>query len=81
MRVEVEGGIGVVVQVHVHLVAHSSIHVHIDFLIEIHAGGLAVAHGQRRVVDVLHRGTELQLGRSLGLDTHAALTENLLGRT
>ena len=35
LGVEVEGGIGVVVQVHVHLVAHLTRHVQVNLLVEI----------------------------------------------
>ena len=81
LRVEVERSIGVVVEVHVHLVAHTSVQTHVYLLVEVHRGGLAVAHGQRRVVDALHRGTELQLGSTLRLDAHTARTEYLLSRS
>ena len=81
LRVEVERRIGVVVQVHVHLVAHLSVDAQVDFLVEIEGGGVTVADGQRRVVDVLLRHAYLQLGRTLGLHTHTAGTEYLLGRS
>ena len=81
LGIEVEGGVGVVVEVHVHLVAHLAVHVEVDLLVEVHRGGLAVADGQRGVVDVLERGAELELGGSLRLDAHAARTEDLLGRS
>ena len=81
LRVEVHRGLGVVVQVQVHLVAHSTVHAQVDLLVEVHRGRLAVANGQRGVLDVLHRGSELQLGGSLRLDAHATRTEYLLGRT
>ena len=79
--VEVKGGIRVVVQVHVHLVAHLAVHVQVDFLVEVKTGGLAVTDRQRGVVDVLHRGTQFQFGCSLRLNAHAARAEDLLGRT
>ena len=37
--VEVERGIGVVVQVHVDFVAHAAVHAHVDFLFEIESEG------------------------------------------
>ena len=80
MRVEVEGGIGVVVQVHVHLVAHLTIQTQVDLLVEVETGGLAVTDGQRGILDILQRGTHLQLCRSLCLDTHTTRTEDLLRR-
>ena len=79
LGVEVEGGIGVVVQRHVHLVAYLAGDVEVDFLVEIDRLGVTVALGQRRVVDVLEVGTELQLCGTLGLDAHTARAEYLLG--
>ncbi len=80
LRVEVESSVGVVVEVHVHLVAHASVDVEVYLLVEVHGRCLAVAHGQRRVVDVLHRCAELQFGSSLRLYPHAAGAEYLFGR-
>ena len=80
LRVEVEGGISVVVQVHVHLVAHLAVHVQVDFLVKVEGGRLAVTDRQRGVVDALDVGTQLQLGRSLGPYAHTARTEDLLCR-
>ena len=76
----VERGIGVVVQVHIHLVTHLSVDREVDFLIKIHRRGLAVADGQRRIIDVLHRGSEFQFSRSLRFHADTAGTENLLRR-
>ena len=81
LRVEVERSVGVVVEVHVHLVAHTTVQTNVYLLVEVHRGGLAVAHGQRRVVDALHRGAELQLGSTLRLDAHTARSEYLLSRS
>ena len=81
LGVVVESGIGVVVEVHLHLVAHRAVHVQVDFLVEIDLCGLAVVHGERGVVDVFHRGTEFQLGRSLCTDAHTARTEDFFSRT
>ena len=81
LAVEVEGGVGVVVQTHVHLVAHLTREVEVDFLVEVEGSGLAVADGQRGIVDVFQRGTQFEFGRSLGLDAHTTRTENLLCRT
>ena len=81
LRVEVEGGVGVVVQRHVDLVAYLTRYVQIDFLVEINGGRLAVTLWQRGVVDVLQRGTQFQLGCSLRFDANTARTENLLRRT
>ena len=81
LRVEVEGGVGVVVKVHVDLVANLSVDVEVYLLVKVDIGCLAVSDGQRRVVDVLHRGAKLQFCRSLGLYAHAAGAENLFGGT
>ena len=81
LGIKIERSIGVVVQVHVHLVTHLTIDVQVDFLVEVNALGLTVALRQRRVVDILQRGTQLQFCCSLRLDTHATRTENLLGRS
>ena len=78
--VEVEGGVGVVVEVHVHLVAHLTVDREVDLLVEVEGRRLAVADGQRGVVDVLQRGTHLQLGRALCLHADAARAEDFLGR-
>ena len=80
LGVVVERGIGVVVQVHVHLVAHLSVDAQVNLLVEVHRRGLAVADRQRRIVHILHRGTQLQLSRSLRLHAHTARTEYFLGR-
>ena len=76
--VEVEGGVGVVVEVEVHLVADLGIGTEVDFLVEVEARGLTVTDRQRGVVDVLQRSTHLQLGRSLCLHTHTARAKDFL---
>ena len=81
LGIVVEGGIGVVIQVHVHLIAHLSVDVEIDFLIKIHHRCLTVADRQRRIVDVLLVDTELEFGRTLRLHSDAARTEDFLGRS
>ena len=80
LRIEVECGIGVVVKVHVHLVAHLSVHIQIYLLVEVHRCHLAVSDGQRWVVDVLQRSTKAQFGCSLCSYTDASGTEYLLCR-
>mgnify|MGYP000425330046 CR=1 FL=1 len=79
--IEIEGGIGVVIQVHVHLIAHLSVDVEIDFLIKIHHRRLSVADRQRRIVDALLVDTELKFGRTLSLHSDATRTEDFLGRS
>ena len=81
LGIKVKGGIGVVVQVHVYLVTHPTVHVQVDLLVEVEGCGLTVADRQRGVVDVLHRHSQLQLCRSLCLDAHTARAEYLLGRS
>ena len=76
----VKGRVGVVVEVHVHLIAHLAVHVEVDLLVEVHRRRLAVANGERRVVDVFQCGTKLQFGRSLRFDADAAGTEDFLSR-
>ena len=46
LRVEVEGGVGVVVEVHVHLVAHLAVDTEVDLLVEVHLRRLTVADGE-----------------------------------
>ena len=81
MGVEVERSVGVVVEVHVHLVAHTSVDVDVYLLVKVHGRGLAVAYWKRRIVDVLHRSSKLQLGCTLCTYAHTAGTEYLLSRT
>ena len=81
LRVEIEGSVGIVVQRHVHLVAHLTRHVQVDLLVEVDGFGITVGLGQRGVVDALQRATQLQLGRSLRLDAHTTRAEYLLGRS
>ena len=79
--IEIEGGIGVVIQVHVHLIAHLSVDVEIDFLIKIHHRRLSVADRQRRIVDALLVDTEFEFGRTLSLHSDATRTEDFLCRS
>ena len=81
LGVEVERGVGVVVQVHVQLVAHLAVHAQVDLLVEVEGGGLTVTDGQRGVVDTLQVRADLQFGRSLCLDAHTAGAKDLLGRS
>ena len=81
MSIEIESGICVVVQVHVHLVTHTSVDIEIDFLVEVHGSGLTIADGQRRIVYVLQRDSELELCGSLCLDAYTARTKDFLSRT
>ena len=80
LSIVVEGRVGVVVQVHVHLVAHLTVHAQVYFLVEVHRRRFPVTYRQRRVVDVVERCAKLQLGRSLCLYAHSARTEYLLCR-
>ena len=81
LGIEIEGGIGVVVDVHVDLVAHLTRHAEVDFLVEVEAEGLPAVGSQRGVLHVLVGAADLQLCRALGLDLHAARSEDLLGRS
>ena len=80
LGVVVEGGVGVVVQVHLHLVAHLAGHREVDFLVEVEAGRVSAVDGDGGIVHVLHVDAQLEFGRSLRLDLHAAGAENLLRR-
>ena len=79
LGVKVKGGIGVVVQVQVHLVAHLAIEVQVYLFVKVKRLGLPVSDGQRGVVDAFQVGTHLEFCRSLCLDAHAAGTKYLLG--
>ncbi len=79
LGVEVESGIGIVVQVHVHLVANLTIHRQIDFLVKVNSLSPSVSLWQRGIVDILEVGSQFQLCRTLRLDAHTAGTENFLG--
>ena len=81
LRIIVEGGIGVVIQVEIHLVANLTVQIQINLLIEVHHRGLSVADRQRRVVDILLVDTKLQFGRTLRLHPDAARTEDFLSRS
>ena len=79
--IKIEGSIGVVIQIHIHLIAHLSVDVEIDFLIKIHHRRLTVADRQRRIVDALLVDTELKFGRTLRLHSDTARTEDFLCRS
>ena len=81
LGVEVEGGVGVVVQVHVHLVTYLTVDVQVDFLVEVNSLGSSVSLWQRGVVDILEVSSQLQLSRTLRLDAHTTGAEYLLGRS
>ena len=81
LRVVGEGGVGVVVQIHVQLVAYFTVDVQVNLLVEVEAGGLSVTDRQAGVVDVLQRAAQFQFGRTLRFHTHTARTEYLLGRS
>ena len=81
LRVEVKGGVCVVTQVEVHLVADLGVHRQVYFLVEIEAGGFAVALRKRWVVGELVVVADFQLCGALGLQLNTARTENLLCRT
>ena len=81
LRVEVERGVGVVVQVHVDFVAYAAVHAHVDFLFEIESEGLPAVFREARVVRLLQVTPDFQFGGTLGFDTHATGTEYFLGRS
>ena len=59
LGVKLKGGVGVVVQLQVHLVAHASIDAQVDFLVKVEGRGLTVADRQRGVLNVLDCGANL----------------------
>ena len=81
LRIEVERGIGVVVQVHVDLVAHLTVHAQVDLHVKVEGRGLPVTGRQTGVIYALERCAHLQLSRSLCLHAHAARTEDFLCRS
>ena len=81
LRIEVERGIGVVVQVHVDLVAHLTIHAQVDLHVEVESRGLAVSGRQTGVIHTLERSAHFQFGCSLCLYAHTTRAEYLLGRS
>ena len=80
LAIKVEGSIGVIVQRHIHLVAHLTRDVDIDFLVEVNGLGLAITLRQRGIVYILEIGTQLEFGSTLRLDAHTAGTKDFLGR-
>ena len=80
LRIVVKGGIRVVVQVHVHLVAHLGIDGHVYLHVEVQTEGTSAAGGKCGVVRGLHVGAYFQFCRTLGLDVHAAGAEYLFSR-
>ena len=80
LRVEVEGGFGVVVQVHVDFVAHAAVHAHVDVFLEVETERLAAVLGQAGVVGLLHVRPDFELGRPLRLDAHSPRAEDFFCR-
>ena len=81
LGVEIEGGIGVVVEVHIDLVTDLSRHVEVDLLVEVESSLLSASHRQRGVVNIGIGAAELQLRGALGAQTDAAGSEDLLRRS
>ena len=81
MCIEIKRRIGVIIQVHIHLVAHLSIHIEVDFLIEIHCSCATTIERKCRIFQVLMCEPHAQFGRSLRANPHTARTKNLLGRS
>ena len=81
MGVEIEGGIGVVVEVHIDLVTDLSRHVEVNLLVEVESSLLSASHRQRGVVNIGIGAAELQLCGALGAQTDAAGSEDLLRRS
>ena len=81
LRVEVKCSVGVVVEIHVHLVAHFSVEREVHFLVEVKAEDAAVAFGQRGVVGEAVGRPDFELGRSLCAHAHAARAEDFFCRS
>ena len=81
LLVVVEGGVRVVVQAHVHLVAHLGIYGHVYLHVEVQTEGAASAGSKGGVVRRLHVAAYLQFCRTLCLDLHTTGTEYLFCRT
>ena len=81
LRVEVKCGVGVVVEIHVHLVAHFSVEREVHFLVEVKAEHAAIAFGQRGVVGEAVGRPDFELGRSLCAHAHAARAEDFFCRS
>ena len=81
MGVEVEGRLGVVVEVKVDLVAHFAGDAEIYLFVEVESEHFPVSLGQRGVVHLAHVGADFQFGGTLRLDLYAAGAEYLFRRT
>ena len=81
MGVEVEGGLGVVVEVEVHLIAHLAVEGEVDVFVKVKSEHLAVALRECGVVHKFQVAADFQFRASLGFYTHASGSEDLLCRT
>ena len=81
LGIEVESGIGVVVEVHIQLIAYLSRHIEIYLLVKVNGFCSTIAYWQRRIVDILDIATQFQFCRSHHLDAHTTGTKYLVGRT
>ena len=81
LGVKGECRIGVVVEVHVHLVAHLTVEVKVDFLVEVKSKHLAILFRKRGIINVAHIGANLQFGRTICGNAYATRTKYFLQGT
>ena len=81
LGIEIESGIGIVVQAHINFIAYLTCHVQIDFFVKVNSLRLTVSFRQRGVIDVLEIGTKLKFCCSLSLDANTTRTKDLFCRT
>ena len=73
-----EGSFGVVAHVQVQLIAHLTIDIHLDLLVEIKDVVVSRAFGQRRVIHILVLKAEEQLSRTLHFQAHATRAKHFV---
>ena len=81
LRIEVERGFGVVVEVHIDLVAHLSVEREVHLLVEVKAEDAAVAFRERGVVRPAVVGADFEFGAALRLHAYPARSEDFFGRS
>ena len=81
LGVVVEGGLCVVVEVHVDFVAHLAVEAEIDFLVEVKSNRFAARSCEGRVVHLLRVDAHLEFCAALRLDLDAARAEDFLSRS
>ena len=77
LGVKVEGGFGVIVEVHVDFVADLTVQAEVYLFVEVESEDFSVSLTERGVVGEAGVGTDFEFCRTLGFDSDAAGTENL----